>query len=148
MTDLYRLLPEEMEQLVIDMGYPRYRADQILLPLYYKFPKEISELKQLPKTMREELIEQFCSNSKLKLNTISTLLQTLEEHNINPLEDPSWYTTLQDKSILKHASKCASELMEYKNAVDEVFEILSKLSDDNIISSPVAHTGFHRLTKE
>ena len=56
MTDLYRLLPEEMEQLVMDMGYPRYRADQILYPLYYKFPKEISELKQLPKIMREELI--------------------------------------------------------------------------------------------
>ena len=56
MTDLYRLLPEEMEQLVIDMGYPRYRADQILLPLYYKFPKDISEIKQLPKKMREELI--------------------------------------------------------------------------------------------
>ena len=45
MTDLYRLLPEEMEQLVIDMGYPRYRADQILLPLYYKFPKNIMVIK-------------------------------------------------------------------------------------------------------
>lgn len=56
MTDLYRLLPEEMEQLVMDMGYPRYRADQILYPLYYKFPKNISDIKQLPKTMREELI--------------------------------------------------------------------------------------------
>jgi 23S rRNA (adenine2503-C2)-methyltransferase len=56
MTDLYRLLPEEMEQLVIDMGYQRYRADQILYPLYYKFPKDISELKQLSKKMREELI--------------------------------------------------------------------------------------------
>ena len=55
-TDLYRLLPEEMEQLVMDMGYQRYRADQILYPLYYKFPKDISDLKQLPKTMREELI--------------------------------------------------------------------------------------------
>ncbi len=57
MTDLYRLLPEEMEQLVIDMGYPRYRADQILLPLYYKFPKSISEIKQLPKKMIEELVD-------------------------------------------------------------------------------------------
>jgi 23S rRNA (adenine2503-C2)-methyltransferase len=56
MTDLYRLLPEEMEQLVMDMGYPKYRADQILLPLYYKFPKDISDIKQLPKIMREELI--------------------------------------------------------------------------------------------
>ncbi len=58
MTDLYRLLPEEMEQLVMDMGYERYRADQILLPLYYKFPKDISEIKQLPKVMREKLIEE------------------------------------------------------------------------------------------
>jgi 23S rRNA (adenine2503-C2)-methyltransferase len=57
MTDLYRFLPEEMEQLVIDMGYPRYRADQILLPLYYKFPKNISDIKQLPKTLIAELIE-------------------------------------------------------------------------------------------
>ena len=57
MTDLYRLLPEEMEQLIIDMGYPRYRADQILLPLYYKFPKNISDIKQLPKTLIAELIE-------------------------------------------------------------------------------------------
>jgi 23S rRNA (adenine2503-C2)-methyltransferase len=56
-TDLYRFLPEEMEQLVIDMGYPRYRADQILLSLYYKFPKNISDIKQLPKTLIAELIE-------------------------------------------------------------------------------------------
>jgi len=46
-----------MEQLVIDMGYPRYRADQILLPLYYKFPKNISDIKQLPKTLIAELTE-------------------------------------------------------------------------------------------
>ncbi len=55
MTDLYRLLPEEMEQLVTDMGYPRYRADQILLPLYYKFPKDINDIPQLPKKLREDL---------------------------------------------------------------------------------------------
>jgi len=56
MTDLYRLLPEEMEKMVIDMGQPRYRADQILYPLYYKFPTHISELKQLSTAMRDELI--------------------------------------------------------------------------------------------
>jgi 23S rRNA (adenine2503-C2)-methyltransferase len=57
MKDLYRLLPEEMEQLVVDMGYPRYRADQILLPLYYKFPKDINDIPQLPKKLREKLTE-------------------------------------------------------------------------------------------
>ena len=57
MVDLYRFLPEEMEKLVVDMGYPRYRADQILLPLYYKFPKNISDIKQLPKQLISELVE-------------------------------------------------------------------------------------------
>ena len=57
MIDLYRFLPEEMEKLVIDMGYPRYRADQILLPLYYKFPKNISDIKQLPKQLISKLVE-------------------------------------------------------------------------------------------
>jgi 23S rRNA (adenine2503-C2)-methyltransferase len=57
MTDLYRLLPEEMEKMVTDMGQLRYRADQILYPLYYKFPQNISEIKQLPTTMRDKLIE-------------------------------------------------------------------------------------------
>lgn len=56
MTDLYRLLPEEMERMVIEMGQPRYRADQILYPLYYKFPKNISEIKQLPTAMRDKLV--------------------------------------------------------------------------------------------
>jgi 23S rRNA (adenine2503-C2)-methyltransferase len=55
MKDLYRLYPEEMEKLVIEMGYDRYRADQILLPLYYKFPKDINEIPQLPKKLREDL---------------------------------------------------------------------------------------------
>lgn len=58
MKDLYRLLPEEMEQMVIDIGQPRYRADQILYPLYYKFPKNISEIRQLPTLMRNKLAEE------------------------------------------------------------------------------------------
>jgi len=57
MTDLYRLLPEEMEKMVIGMGYDRYRADQILMPLYYKFPKNIADIKQLPKEMIAKLVD-------------------------------------------------------------------------------------------
>ena len=58
MTDLYRLLPEEMEQLVIDMGYPDIGQTKFYFHLYYKFPKDIShDIPQLPKKLREELIE-------------------------------------------------------------------------------------------
>ena len=56
MTDLYRLLPEEMEDVVKRLGYQRYRADQILHYLYHEFPNSIDELRQLPKKMRDDLI--------------------------------------------------------------------------------------------
>ena len=62
MTDLYRLLPEEMEKLVVGMGYDRYRADQILMPLYYKFPKNIADIKQLPKEMIAKLVNAGYTN--------------------------------------------------------------------------------------
>jgi len=56
MTDLYRLLPEEMEKLVLEMNQPRYRADQILHALYHEYPKSVADLKQLPIEMRSELV--------------------------------------------------------------------------------------------
>lgn len=56
MIDLYRLLPEEMEKLVLEMNQPRYRADQILHALYHEYPKSVADLKQLPAEMRSELV--------------------------------------------------------------------------------------------
>ena len=73
MTDLYRLLPEEMEKMVIEMGQPRYRADQILYPLYYKFPKSISELKQLSTAMRDKLVtEGYTIGSATELHRVTS----------------------------------------------------------------------------
>ena len=51
----------------------------------------------------------------------------------------------QFKASLAHGD---AELAKYKIAVEEVFWLLSKLSNDEIISSPVAHSGLYRLTKE
>lgn len=51
----------------------------------------------------------------------------------------------QFKPSLAHSD---IELDKYKNAIEEVFLLLSKLPDDKIISSPVAHAGLYRLTKE
>ncbi len=55
MTDLYRMLPDEIDKLVKDMNEPRYRADQLLQALYHEFPKNISSLNQLPAEMRTKL---------------------------------------------------------------------------------------------
>lgn len=55
MTDLYRMLPEEIDDLVKLLGEPRYRADQLLQALYNEFPKDVSSIKQLPAEMRSKL---------------------------------------------------------------------------------------------
>ena len=56
MTDLYRVLPEEMDKLVTEIGQPRYRADQLLNALYHESPRDISDLRQIPSAMREALV--------------------------------------------------------------------------------------------
>lgn len=58
MTDLYRLLPEEMEDLIKKLDYEKYRAEQILHYLYKEFPKSIEDMLLLPKAMREKLISE------------------------------------------------------------------------------------------
>ncbi len=55
MPSLYRLLPEEIDDLVANLGQPRYRADQLLHSLYHDFPRKISDLKQIPTAMRDAL---------------------------------------------------------------------------------------------
>jgi 23S rRNA (adenine2503-C2)-methyltransferase len=57
MTDLYRVLPEEMDDLVVKIGQPRYRADQLLRALYHESPKKISDLHQIPSAMRDSLVK-------------------------------------------------------------------------------------------
>ncbi len=55
MTDIYRLLPSEMDALFTGLGQPRYRADQVLRALYRESPETLADLKQLPAPLREQL---------------------------------------------------------------------------------------------
>ncbi|MGI0102517.1 MAG: 23S rRNA (adenine(2503)-C(2))-methyltransferase RlmN [Nitrosotalea sp.] len=55
MTDIYRVLPEDVDKLVTSMGQPRYRADQLLHMLYHEFPKDMSAMHQIPAEMRNAL---------------------------------------------------------------------------------------------
>lgn len=57
MINLYRVLPEEMDDIVLQMGYPRYRADQLLRTLYHNSPKTLSNMHQIPAAMRESLVK-------------------------------------------------------------------------------------------
>ncbi|RDJ30999.1 MAG: 23S rRNA (adenine(2503)-C(2))-methyltransferase RlmN [Crenarchaeota archaeon] len=66
MTDLYRLYPEEMEEMVKKLGYERFRADQILHYIYKEFPVDINDMLQLPAAMREKLISEGYSIGSAK----------------------------------------------------------------------------------
>ena len=57
MTDLYRLLPAETDELMAELGQPRYRADQLLRALYHEAPASVDDLKQLPAALRQGLAE-------------------------------------------------------------------------------------------
>jgi 23S rRNA (adenine2503-C2)-methyltransferase len=57
MTDLYRLLPAEMDALVVEMGLPRYRADQVLRALWFGGVSSVDDLVQLPARARDALRE-------------------------------------------------------------------------------------------
>lgn len=57
MTDLYRFLPAELDALMLDLGQPRYRADQVLRALYREAPADVDDFRQLPAALRQQLCE-------------------------------------------------------------------------------------------
>ncbi len=56
MTNLYRILPEEMDDIVTSLGQPRYRADQLLHGLYHESPRTIENIHQIPSVMKNALV--------------------------------------------------------------------------------------------
>lgn len=55
MTDLYRLLPSEMDELMLRLGAPRYRANQVLKALYGEANQSVDDLRLLPAALRTQL---------------------------------------------------------------------------------------------
>jgi glutamate-1-semialdehyde aminotransferase len=51
----------------------------------------------------------------------------------------------QFKSSFAHTS---DDISKYEKAVDDVFQKISITSIDELLSTPVAHSGLYRLTKE
>ena len=68
MTDLYSMLPEELEEYFVSLGQPRFRAKQMFPKLAKGTP--LSEMTDLPKALREKL-EGECTD---------TLPRVLEKH--------------------------------------------------------------------
>jgi len=56
-ADLIGYLPPELDELVVAMGEPRYRADQILQALYREFAASLGDIITLPAALRTRLAE-------------------------------------------------------------------------------------------
>ena len=56
--DIMSLLPEELEQLVVSLGQPKFRAGQIFGWLHQKWAAEFDEMSNLPAALRDKLREQ------------------------------------------------------------------------------------------
>lgn len=54
-----RLLPEELDAAIVELGQPRYRADQVLKAVYHGAPSSFADIAQVPAAMRIQLAERF-----------------------------------------------------------------------------------------
>lgn len=59
LTPITRLLPEELDAVVMAFGQPRYRADQLLKAIYHGTPRSFDEIPQLPATLRSQLAQAY-----------------------------------------------------------------------------------------
>lgn len=57
--DMKSLSHQELEQLIEELGYPKYRTKQIEEWLYVRGCESISEMNNIPKALREELEQRF-----------------------------------------------------------------------------------------
>lgn len=96
--------------------------------LKYDIPIEVSGLPSLANFS-------FVGENSLKLHT--RFVTDMLENNILGFR--------QFKPCLAHSQ---DDVRKYSDAVEKVFKNLTNLSDDEILKSEIAHTGFSRLTKE
>ncbi len=87
----------ELEQLLTNYGYPSYRGKQIYKWLYHKGIKDLTEISDLPKSIREEFIKEGFSIGRLKLTslaksndeTLKLLLSTADDDYIETVGIPT-----------------------------------------------------------
>ncbi len=51
--------PHELDEFMVELGVPRYRADQLIKSLYQESPASLSDAKQLPAGLRKRLLQRF-----------------------------------------------------------------------------------------
>ena len=60
MVNIYELSEAELEQQLIDLGQPKFRAKQVVQWIYEKGTHDFEQMTNLPKKLRETLSTQFC----------------------------------------------------------------------------------------
>lgn len=63
---------DELEQQLLSLGEPRFRAKQIWTALYQNYKREIEEISTLPKLLREKLSEVYSFNPLKMVRTVKS----------------------------------------------------------------------------
>ena len=69
---LLRLLPEELEAVMAELGRPRYRADQVLRAAWHESPTSFGDMGQLPAALRAELAGRFTLDAATEIRRVAS----------------------------------------------------------------------------
>ncbi len=76
MTDgqvsLYRMLPEEVDALVAQLGQPGYRAGQLLRAAWHDSPASLDDVRQLPAALRSRLREHLTLDLAMEVRRVTS----------------------------------------------------------------------------
>jgi 23S rRNA (adenine2503-C2)-methyltransferase len=67
---LYDLLPAEVDELVAELGLPKFRANQLLQALYHEFPASLADVRQLPLDARAAISERYALASASEVRSV------------------------------------------------------------------------------
>lgn len=67
---LYDSLPADVDELVAELGLPKFRANQLLQALYHEFPASLADVRQLPVDARAAISERYALASASEVRSV------------------------------------------------------------------------------
>jgi 23S rRNA (adenine2503-C2)-methyltransferase len=71
-VSLYRMLPEEVDALVAQLGQPGYRASQLLRAAWHDSPASLDDVRQLPAAFRSRLREHLTLDLAMEVRRVAS----------------------------------------------------------------------------
>ncbi len=141
--------PDELTELVLDLGEPKYRAKQLTEWLYPKRASSFEEMTNLPKAFRDKLDEKFRIGRSEKIAG-QTSVDGTEKYLYRPiLEDELFFETVyipeEDRATLCVSSQVGCKMNCLFCATGKM-GFLSQLTPADVLNQILSAPHFDRLT--